>query len=176
MEAGQSRYLLRRRRVHKDPTSEARRASEGNRPGGPCVRTHAGTERSYSSTASEPHGVTGQGSVLLALVMQTICKTNHANFGGTARHRTARSPNRAVRNGTRRNRRHEHEATGLITQRSLVQIQPARRAEPEGEGPRWRLLIRRAASFRARWVPGWPRSQRWPQEPGQPREIVISVT
>jgi hypothetical protein len=53
-------------------------------------------------------------------------QTNHADFGGTGRHRTARTPNRAARNGSTRNRR--HEPTGLITQRSLVQIQPAQRS------------------------------------------------
>jgi hypothetical protein len=54
----------------------------------------------------------------------------------------ARSPDRAARDGTRRNRR--HEPTGLITQRSLVQIQPAQQAKvlveglkaaPQTEGP-----------------------------------------
>jgi hypothetical protein len=52
-------------------------------------------------------------------------QTNHAELGGTGRSSAARSPNGAARDGSRRNRR--HEPTGLITQRSLVQIQPAQR-------------------------------------------------
>jgi hypothetical protein len=54
-------------------------------------------------------------------------QTNHADFDGTGRTSAARSPDRTTRNGTRRTRR--HEPTGLITQRSLVQIQPAQRTE-----------------------------------------------
>jgi hypothetical protein len=61
----------------------------------------------------------------LACLGANHLQTNHADFGGTERNSAARSPNRTARNGTRRNRR--HESTGLITQRSLVQIQPAQR-------------------------------------------------
>jgi hypothetical protein len=60
-------------------------------------------------------------------------QTNHAVFGGTGRTSAARSPDRTARNGTRRTRR--HEPTGLITQRSLVQIQPAQREKPQVRGP-----------------------------------------
>jgi hypothetical protein len=40
-------------------------------------------------------------------------QTNHADFGGTGRTSAARSPDRTVRNGSRRTGR--HEPTGLIT-------------------------------------------------------------
>jgi hypothetical protein len=52
-------------------------------------------------------------------------QTNHAEFDGTGRSSAARSPNWAAQDGSRRNRR--HEPAELITQRSLVQIQPAQR-------------------------------------------------
>src|ERR671919_293304 len=59
-------------------------------------------------------------------------QTNHADFGGTRRTSAARSPDGAARNGTRRTGR--HEVTGLITQRSLVQIQPAQREKLQVAG------------------------------------------
>ena len=59
-------------------------------------------------------------------------QTNHADFGGTARTSAVRSPDRAALNGTRRTGR--HEVAGLITQRSLVQIQPAQREKLQVAG------------------------------------------
>ena len=68
---------------------------------------------------------------LFACLGANHLQTNHAELGGTGRSSAAGSPDRAARKGTRRNRR--HEATGLITQRSLVQIQPAQRTESPGQ-------------------------------------------
>jgi hypothetical protein len=105
---------------------------------------------------------------LLVGLVQTVCQR-------TTRTSAARSPDRAVRNGTRRTRR--HEPTGLITHRSLVQIQSAQQSESAGGRPKGGLLRRGGGSFLC------PLSARLAaiiaggsQEPGQAREIVISVT
>src|ERR671918_1663474 len=92
-------------------------------------------------------------------------QTNHADFRGTGRTSAARSPDRAARNGTRRTGR--HEVAGLITQRSLVQIQPAQREKLQVAGlkggsrakgsrldfcptlPKW---VDEAAFFPGRWA------------------------
>src|SRR5919106_2528463 len=60
---------------------------------------------------------------LLLDLVQTNCKR-------TTRTSAARSPDRTARRGTRRTGL--HGVVGLITQRSLVQIQPAQRSKSEG--------------------------------------------
>ncbi len=91
-------------------------------------RLHGARGASLDSLRSDHRGfISGRFACLDASRLQT----NPADFRGTGRHRTARSPDRTARNGTRRTRR--HEATGLITQRSLVQIQPAQRTKPQVE-------------------------------------------
>jgi hypothetical protein len=62
-------------------------------------------------------------SVHFACLGANHLQTNYAELGGRGRSSAARTLNMAAQNGSRRNRR--HRATGLITQRSLVQIQPA---------------------------------------------------
>jgi hypothetical protein len=57
--------------------------------------------------------------------VRDLSGTHNAKLGGTGRSSAAGTPNRAARDDSTRNRR--HEPTGLITQRSLVQIQPAQR-------------------------------------------------
>jgi hypothetical protein len=83
------------------------------------------------------------GPSLLDLV-QTICKRTmrtSAARDGLGRHEARRTAG----NGTRRTGR--HEATGLITQRSLVQIQPAQRAKPQVDGPKAAPGIREPPLF-----------------------------
>jgi hypothetical protein len=71
-------------------------------------------------------------SVTFACLGANHLQTNHADFGDMGRTSAARSPYGTAQNGSRRTRR--HEPTGLITQRSLVQIQPAqRRHSPRNE-------------------------------------------
>ena len=59
-------------------------------------------------------------------------QTNGADCGGTGRHGTARGPNGAARNGPSRHR--TTPGRRLITQRSLVQIQPAQLVKAQVKG------------------------------------------
>ena len=54
-------------------------------------------------------------------------QTNHADFGGSGRTSAARG--RTERHGTAPDDTGRHEVAGLITKRSLVQIQPAQRGK-----------------------------------------------
>jgi hypothetical protein len=98
------------------------RNTDGGRGGRVPLPAHTGLE----AFQSWPKGCVGWRAVEPACLGANHLQTNHAELGGTGRSSAARSPDRTARNGTRRNRR--HEATGLITQMSLVQIQPAQQS------------------------------------------------